>query len=330
MTVSHSLLPWQQKAWCLLCNYIQQGRIPQALLITGAKGLGKYTLASRFANTLLCSNLQPGSTPCGKCQSCLLLQAGTHPDLTFITPEEDKATISVNQIRQVVTDTYLKPQFDAYRAIIISPADGLTISAANAFLKCLEEPTERTVFILLSERPSKLPATIRSRCQTLTLTLPDENALHDWLISEGITSNQETLMNLVRDAIITVGQIKDVGLLKQRMDCFNDWLAIANHKNHPAIVAEKWQKLPKADLINWQLSWLIDLIKAASRINLKQLCNQDVASPIQGLSQQLHLTGLYCLYDGLLRSRRQLDTQLNFQLMLEEILVQWQELNRRH
>ncbi len=330
MTVSNSLLPWQQKSWDLLCNYIQQGRIPQALLITGAKGLGKHALATRFANALLCSNLQPDTTQCGKCQSCLLLQAGTHPDLTFIKPYEDKSTIAINQIRQIVTDTYLKPQFDAYRAIIISPADAMTVQAANAFLKCLEEPTERTLYILLSERPSKLPATILSRCQRLTLTLSDNINLHDWLQHEGIANNQETLRNLARGSILTLEQIKDVDLLQQRIDCFNDWLAIATYKNHPAIIAEKWQKLPKTAVLNWQLSWLADMIKSACRIHLKQLCNQDVASPIQVLSQQLNLTGLFCLYDYLLRSLRQLDTQLNYQLMLEDILVQWQELNRRH
>jgi DNA polymerase III subunit delta' len=330
MTVSNSVFPWQHKNWNSLYGYIKQGRIPQALLITGTSGLGKYALANRFAYSLLCPNLQDGGLNCGKCNSCLLIKADTHPDLIQIKPDEEKKTISINQIRQVVTDTYLKPQFETYRVIIINPADVMTASAANAFLKCLEEPTERTIFILITDKPNKLPATIISRCQKLSVTFPEKQMLYDWLKGQGIHNNQETLLNLVRGSLITTQQATEGTFLKQRTDCFNDWLTVAKHTNHPAIVSEKWQKFPETELINWLISWVTDLIKCVCRINHGQLCNQDMAKPMQELAQQLNLKSLYGLYDRLLASRRQLGTQVNFQMMLEEILVQWQQLNIRN
>jgi DNA polymerase-3 subunit delta' len=329
MTANLTILPWQQPSWDLLCNYIKQGRIPQALLITGSSGLGKDHLANLLAFALLCENRNEKGMHCGHCHSCTLINANTHPDFISIKPDEDKSTITISQIRQIVTDTYLKPQFDSYRVIIINPADMMTIQAANAFLKCLEEPGERTVFILIAEKPSKLPATIISRCQLLSLTISDANALRDWLQYQGIHHNLDTCVNLVRGSILSFQQINDAALLKQRGECFNDWLAIALHKNHPAIVSEKWQKIPDTALINWQLSWLTDLIKCVCHINVRYLCNQDMAFPIQALAQQLNLGKVYALYDRLLSSRQQLDSQLNFQLMLEEILVQWQEVNGR-
>ena len=329
MTVSNSVLPWQEQNWDSLYGYIKQDRIPQALLIFGASGLGKQALANRFAYSLLCCNLGDNGFCCGVCVSCLLINADTHPDLIRIKPDEDKKSISINQIRQVVSNTYLKPQFEAHRVIIINPADVMTIQAINAFLKCLEEPTERTVFILITGKPNKLPATIISRCQKLTVTMPEKNVLSDWLNGQGIHNNQDTLSNLVRGSLLTAPQVADDTLLKQRTNCFKDWLAIAKQSAYPAIVSEKWQKLPETELVNWLISWVSDVIKCACRINVEQLCNQDMVKPLQELSQQLNLRRLFGLYDRLLASRRQLETQANFQIMLEEILVQWQQLNGR-
>jgi DNA polymerase III subunit delta' len=318
---------WHPKNWALLCGYIKQNRIPHALLISGGKGLGKHSLAKQFAHSLLCSNPQNNGLNCEKCDSCLLIEANTHPDLIFIKPDEDKTTISINQIRQLVTDVYLKPQFESYRVALINPADGMTPSAANAFLKCLEEPTERTIFILITDKPNKLPATISSRCQKLQLSLPEKKVMVDWLKEQGIYENKETLLNLVQSSILTVQQLSNDVLLKQRTDCFNDWMAIAKHSSQPAIISEKWHKLPETVLINWLISWVVDLTRCCVGIDRAQLCNQDMARPTQELAQRLHLKGLYCLYGQLLTSRRQLDAQTNFQMMLEEILVQWQKIN---
>jgi DNA polymerase-3 subunit delta' len=253
----------------------------------------------------------------------------THPDLIYLKPDEDKNTISINQIRQIVTNAYLKPQFENFRAVIIDPADAMTPSAANAFLKCLEEPTERTIFILITDKPNKLPATIISRCQRLTLTLPERIIMADWLKGQGIHENQETLLNLAQSSILTTEQITNSILLKLRTDCFNDWMAIAKYSNHPAIISEKWHKLPETVLINWLISWVMDLTKCCMGINRAQLCNQDMAKATQELAQRLNLKSLYGLYDQLLNSRRQLGTAINFQMVIEEILVQWQKISGR-
>jgi DNA polymerase III subunit delta' len=329
MSVSHSVFPSQQKNWDFLYSYIKQKRLPQALLITGTSGLGKHALANRFAYSLLCANPQNNGECCGVCNSCLLIKADTHPDLSQIKPDEDKKSISINQIRQIVTDTYLKPQFDTHRVVIISPVDVMTGQAANAFLKCLEEPTERTIFILITDKPNKLPATIISRCQKLSITFPEKPILYDWLNAQGINDNQETLVNLLKGSIVKPQQLTNYDLLKQRTDCFNDWLTIAKRTNHPGIISEKWQKLPELEVLNWLTSWTSDVIKCACGGNQEQLCNQDMVKNLQELAQQLHLKSLYKLYDRLIISRRLLDTQVNFQMMLEEILVQWQQLNGR-
>ncbi|TRW89509.1 DNA polymerase III subunit delta' [Candidatus Methylobacter oryzae] len=330
MTVPQPL-PWQQPLWEHLYGYIAQKRIPQALLITGHKGLGKQRLAEQFALALLCAVPQHNGIACGLCSSCVLINAETHPDFIRVQPEEPGKAITIGQIRGLITQLTLKPQFEAHRVVIINPADNMNNAAANAFLKCLEEPTERTLIILISEKPGKLPSTIISRCQKLALATPDKETVVDWL-AETSSCSTETLRNNVALAqgapLLALDYLNDE-VLMVRNECFNAWIAIAKRLKSPVIVAEDWHKLSASPLIFWMTSWVIDLIKSSYHAQAQNLYNPDLSSQLQELSERLELKGLYKFYDLLLASRQRLDTQINRQLLFEELLIQWHELNRR-
>lgn len=328
MTPLKPLLPWQQKNWEHLYYYIAQKRVPQALLITGKKGLGKQQLAHQFACALLCANPQADGLACGHCNSCLLLSAETHPDYIRIKPDETRTSITVAQIRSLINELTLKPQFDTHRVVIISSADLMNIQAANAFLKCLEEPNERTVIILITDRPAKLPATILSRCQKLAVSIPDKSTVFTWLKQQAIHDDQEVLSGLAQGAPLLALQYANESALKLRNECFKEWMNIAKQQNSPVIIAEAWYKLTDSPIIFWMTSWIIDLIKYYYQARPDSLYNPDLNEPLQVLSQHLELKGLYKLYDLLLKARQNLSTQINKQLMFEEILIQWAELNR--
>jgi DNA polymerase III subunit delta' len=333
MTMPNRLLPWQQQDWEHLCGYIAQKRIPQALLITGNKGLGKRQLAHQFAAALFCAAPKADGMGCGVCSSCLLVNAETHPDFIRIEPEEAGKNITIGQIRSLITRLALKPQFETYRVVIISPADKMNNAAANAFLKCLEEPTERTLIILISEKPAKLPATIISRCQKLAVASPDNAMVVDWLAKtlQSDATISKTLCNQVFLAqgapLLALDYVND-GTLNLRNDCFNAWMAIAKQRKSPVMIAEDWYKLPESPLLFWITSWIIDLIKCFYHPKAENLYNPDLSEQLQELSRHLELKGLYKLYDLLLAGRQRLDTQINKQLLFEEILIQWHELNR--
>ncbi len=338
MTISMPLLPWHQRHWTHLCDYVAQDRIPQALLISGNKGLGKQQLATQFAVALLCANPQVNGLACGHCNSCLLINAQTHPDFIRLQPEEPGKGIGIGQIRSLITRLTLKPQFETYRVVIVSPADMINHAAANAFLKCLEEPTERTCIILITEKPAKLPATIISRCQKLAVTTPDKEIVVQWLEEtlQGGTplatplQKQELFCNvsLAQSApLLALDYVNDHSL-SLRNECFEAWLSIAKQLKSPVIIAEDWHKLPAAPLLFWISSWIIDLIKCFYSSRFDNVYNPDLHGQLQELSQRVELKGLYKLYDLLLLTRQRLDTQINKQLMFEEILIQWHELNR--
>jgi len=321
------LYPWQQHVWAQLHDYVLQQRITQALLISGNQGLGKQHLANHFAFSLLCNNPQSNGLSCGHCQSCLLLNVETHPDFIRVKPAETKKTIAIEQIRNLINQLSLKPQFEKYRVVIINPADSFTNNSANAFLKCLEEPTERTVIILITDRPSKLPATIVSRCQKITINNPDKETVFAWLQQQAINDDPEILFSLAHGAPLQAQDFAKNGYVKLRNDCFKSWVAVAKQQIHPVIIAEDWQKLPEGPLLFWITSWVIDLIKCACQ-KVTHLYNPDLIRPLQELTQQLDLKQIYKLYDLLLINRQLLETQINKQLMFEDILIQWHELNR--
>lgn len=323
-----ALLPWLQDNWRHLCQYKTQNRIPQALLITGNKGLGKRQLADQFAYSLLCEKPDSHGFCCGHCDSCVLIQAETHPDLIRIEPAEAGKAISIDLIRTVIADMQLKPQYDAYRVVLIDPADQLNKSAANAFLKCLEEPGERTVIILITEKPASLPATISSRCQKLDIVTPSKETLLAWLKQQNIDINPAIISGMMRNSPLLARQYAGEQNLSLRDVCFNEWLAVAKQQASPVNIAENWLKLPQAELLFWLCSWMIDLIKCFYQTKSDNFYNPDLISILQELTGQLDLKGLYKLYDLLLASRQRLDTQINKQLMFEEILIRWSNLNR--
>ena len=329
---SFVVYPWQQAVWEHLLGYISQRRIPQALLITGPAGIGKLQLATAFARSLMCQAPQADHTACGYCHSCTLFAAQTHTDFLTIEPDEPGKAIGIDKIRQLIVKLALKPQFETYRVVLITPADQMNTASANAFLKCLEEPTERTCLILLTEKPSRLPATIRSRCQTVQCSSPDRKVASDWLMQQGVKENTDLLLTLSQGAPLVAKAYAEQGLIGQRKAYFDTWLQIAEGKQNLVVISEQWQKpdvLDLSTLLRWMLSWVADVIKIAHSADPDSLQNPDIKKSLQALAERLELKGLYRFYDSLLTAQSQLSTQINKQLMLEQILIDWSQLNTR-
>ncbi len=325
-----SNLPWLEPYWQHLSDYSSQNRVPQALLISGHKGFGKLQLAREYTAALLCDNPQQKGLACECCNSCLLFKAQSHPDFIQLQPLEAGKNITIDQIRQLITRLSLKPQFDGYRVVIIEPAELMNNAAANAFLKYLEEPTERTVVILITDKPTRLLATIVSRCQKIAINQPDKAALNSWLKQHTQQENISLILSLAQGSPLLALQYANENILKLRNECFEAWLNISQQHIHPIIVAENWIKLTEAPLLTWMTTWIIDLIKCRFPINSDGLYNPDKKDHLQSLVERIESKGLYELYDLLLIRQKLLDTTVNKQLLYEEILITWSDLNLRN
>ena len=320
----NEMYPWHEPYWQHLAAYVKQQRIPQALLINGIAGLGKQQLALQFSQYLMCLERQ-GSIACGHCESCKLFMAKTHPDFILLQPEEPGKAIGVDLIRKLMTKLVLKPQYSGYRVVLINPADKMNVNSANAFLKCLEEPPERTVFLLLTEQMVQLPATIISRCQKLLLMPPDMESARLWLQEQGVTEQQKLLLNLSQGAPLQALAYAKENVLQQHQECFEEWQNILLRHSCPVSLAEKWHKLPSTQLLRWLISWTEDIIKCHFVVEQSLLTHSDLDSHLRVLAKRLDLKLLFEFYNLLLKASDRFQTPLNKQLLFEEILITWSQ-----
>lgn len=134
-----------------------------AYLFVGPEGVGKATIALRFAAAVLCDRSSRHDGPCSVCDRVM---SGNHPDVTLIVPD-GRASIGVEQARAAVHAASMTPVEGDRKIILFDEASTLTESAANALLKTIEEPSRSTVFVLVAESEDDLPPTIGSRCRTV-------------------------------------------------------------------------------------------------------------------------------------------------------------------
>ena len=149
----------------------------QAFLFTGPPGSGRSNAAVAFAAALQCEEHPPG---CGTCHSCHTVRAGSHADVTVVRTQ--KLSIGVDEVRDLVRRSALAPVGRRWQIMIVEDADRLTDQAANALLKAIEEPTDRTVWMLCAPTVEDLLPTIRSRCRLVTLTTPSTLEVADFLV----------------------------------------------------------------------------------------------------------------------------------------------------
>lgn len=195
----------------ILANQIENLRIPPAYLFHGQFGVGKTQTAISFAKAVNCEE----NNGCGKCTSCRKIEKFIHPDVKIIFPipstvKSDellelyrtgkevhfrfsftqKNSISIDAIRAVSRETFVRPYEGRLKVTIITDADRMTLEASNAFLKTLEEPPPHAVFILISERPHYLPPTVLSRCQPIRFRNLSQREIAEALKKRGIDSSK--------------------------------------------------------------------------------------------------------------------------------------------
>lgn len=324
-----SIYPWHAAPWQLLQQRAREGNLAHALLFAGPAGIGKAALADRLARSLLCSTPAADGTACGNCPSCRLLAAGTHPDYLRIEPEEEGKAIPVDRIRGISDFLALKGQYGPRQIVVIQPAEAMNRFAANSLLKTLEEPNAEDLLILVSSRPSQLLPTLRSRCQRVRLTLPDPEQGRQWLEQHlGAGVNHRELLALAHGAPLAAQRLHQSGQLVLREQLAKAWLDLANPGSNPLACAEQWQALDLAQGTAWLSGFIADLVRLKSGAGRDAIVNCDMHHQLQKLSVRLDLQQLFDTLELLTEYARMAGGQLNPQLAMENIMLDWARVSR--
>jgi DNA polymerase-3 subunit delta' len=327
-----ALSPWQERVFQQAAATHSQGRLGHGLLLAGPPMLGKQAVAEALAARLLCSDPRADGHACGDCRSCRLAVAQTvglvttqaHADLQRIGLEPNQAgdklrtEITVDQIRRLGQWFALSAQHGGAKVAVIAPADLLNTAAANALLKTLEEPAPGRVLLLVSSRPGRLPATVRSRCQRLEFRLPPRDEAIAWLRAGGADPRRvDAALDAARGNPGVAADWLREGGLERRAEVLAGLEALRAGRAGPVDTAQAWLADEHAAL---RLRFAAE---AALALASRQL---GAGGDAGGLTGTGDFPKLSAWFDGVNRLREQLGAPLRHDLVLAGLLLDWRGL----
>jgi DNA polymerase-3 subunit delta' len=328
-----SIYPWHHENWQKLLESLCQNRLPHALLLVGLRGLGKNLFAELFAKRLLCevdADIHKKNA-CGVCRSCQLFEAGSHPDFFKIVPEEDRQIIKIQQVRDLITKLSNKPERNRYRVVLLCPAHALNRIAANALLKTLEEPPEKTIFLLITSHIKTLPRTILSRCQQLYFSLKNNQDSYDWIkLNAPEHNNPELLLKLADFSPLQALQFIKENYLATRQLVLDEMQNIIMQKSLPVIAAFK--ELEPLQILRALLSFVLDLIRLQQQVSNNYLINIDCIEKLSKMQVKIDNQKIVNYLDNLQEIYRLLlqNVPLNKNLLLEKLFIELYEVAHAH
>jgi DNA polymerase-3 subunit delta' len=331
MMLAEQLLPWCEPQWRRLLQQREADRLPHALLLSGPAGTGKAIFAEVLASLLLCH--QPvGNAPCGHCHSCELHAAGHHPDLVRVAPEAEGKPIKVDQVRELIDHLHSTAQQGGYRVVIMSPAESLNTSSANALLKILEEPGRNTLLVLICHQPGQLMPTIRSRCQRIDFATPSAQQSERWL-QQTLKLEPERasqLLRLCHGAPLKAKTLYEGDLLEQRKKLMSGLADLLRGRTAATELAQQMQKADLLQCLDWINSLLSDIVRLQLAGLQEPAVNSDMKRMLQAIADRADSTRVFVLADRIQEERvgLLLRQNPNRQLLLERLLLQWVELVR--
>ena len=327
--MSPNHLPWHAALWGVFRELQRSDRLPHALLLSGHSGLGKSIFAERVAAALVCLDPDSEGNACDHCSACHTRKAGSHPDIKRIEPEEPGKPIRIDVIREATARSVLAAEADGYKVFILNPADKLTHGAANALLKTLEEPTRGTLLMLVTSRPTNLPATIRSRCQQIRFHVPDGETSKNWLMDQENGAGTLRALDLAGGAPLLAQAMAGDGSADLSIDMRNDLRQLAVGQTNPVDLAAKWQNYDLELVLKYLAQWTTDLIRLKILQNPPLLFDTVERAGLHELAQQIESKRLFRFLDNIVTTQRQSLHNLNVQLTLERHLTHCSKLTIR-
>ena len=310
----------QQQIKGHLQNALSTGKISHAYIINGEKSSGKEFIAKVFAMALQCE--EGSMEPCQECRSCKQALSGNHPDIIRVVHEKPNS-VSVDDIRtQVNNDVAVKPYSSPYKVYIISEAEKMTVQAQNAILKTLEEPPAYAVILL---------PTILSRCVVLNMKPVPDALVKEYLCSQlqvpdykaevcaafargnvgkaKMLATSEDFENIKAEALALLKYIQEMDL--------NEIVA--------AVKKITEYKLEIQDYLDICAIWYRDALLFKATRDMNHLIFREEIQALRRTAQRSSYEGIENIIKALDTAKRRLDANVNFELVMELLMLTIQE-----
>lgn len=303
-------------------------RVVSAYLFCGNPGIGKKSVASVFAASLLCQSPHNGN-PCHTCASCRLLESGNHPDYITLSVPEDKKTIGVEQVREeVVKEAFIRPFHAGKKVFIIPNSEALTDDAQNALLKILEEPPLYAVFLLLTPTADRLLQTVLSRCLKIQLLPLSDQVCHSYFDRQSADSERKELAASFAQGNIGKGLLilNDEEYYQLYQETLSQLATIPEDKGMlPRMQSFLYQYRDKIDdITDFIMIFLRDCMRRKISNHTKIICT-DRHTDIERFSSAYSPGALVRTMEAVITFRKRLLKNANFTAAGLELLTKMQE-----
>jgi DNA polymerase III subunit delta' len=293
--------PWLSKEMAALGAAYEADRMPHALLIHEAPGAGGDWLASWIAKRVLQTDRE------------------LHPDWISVRPSDESRQIRIEQVRELGQELALTSHQGGYKVGVVSPADVLNRFAANALLKTLEEPPQRTVLILVATQPSRLPATILSRCQRVRVSAPSRAEAVSWLESTRGKGDWNAVLDILGEAPMLAAESDFAAVVQIGADARRGLEETASGRSDPVSTAERWSREDPALRLRCFENWLTERIRRQTGTK-GFLTEVGAGTHLSRAETVLNIRELFELLDGVRELKSALETPINRGLALEHLL----------
>ena len=299
---------------------LASGRIAHAYLFSGPEGIGKRLMAMALARAIVCLE-QRG---CGHCKACRKIDHQNHPDLHILEP--DGSSNKIEQVRGFQRELTLKPLEAQRKICLIEQAETMTVGAANALLKTLEEPRGDSLLILLSAQPNRLLATIRSRCQHLPFSRHPKSRIQVELEKQlGIDATESHILAALSEGSFkkAFGKDRDLYFIR-RQELLKTLTGLSSGSILPILdFAEQLaaDKTVLVEILEIFQAFYRDVLMVLEGRGDEDLVNLDLRQKVQRVASQVNREDILGKLEALVNTRRHIERNVNRQLALEVLLL---------